>query len=275
MFSKLRKMYYEYKDARELKKYMPKEEQISKNDGADSKKVILMTAGFAAAFIVLITAALLIKGIADKKDDIKETTSYVKETPVKAGPTTVEWTSEELTVKETETGEKLTETEESSAINEFPTFPSETTITENVTKKSVNSYSGTNETQKTTIKQIKKLGVYREKNVISKSKVSVIRNSITSGFRKNVSREKQSLAAYMSKNGLKNAESTYRKLTNADKSFKCKTYSLRIDNDSEEEIIYAAEKAAEKIGSISSDYGIGICTTRKDVGYGIFIVVVY
>lgn len=271
MISKLRKMYYSYKDEKELKKFMPKEETKSDNNVGDSKTIILMIAGIVVAFAILIVTALIIKGIMNKKDNVQETTVYVSETTSKIMETTTlpETTSEEVTT------ENATTVNETTTRNEFPTFPPETTRKEKVTKQSINSYGNTYETGKKTSKPIKKLGTYSEKNVISKSKVNVIRNSITSGFAGSVSKEKQSLAAYMSKNGLKNAESTYKKLTNSEKSFRCKTCSIKIDTDSEEEIINAAEKATSKIGSISSDYGIGICTTRKNVGYGIFIVVIY
>lgn len=123
--------------------------------------------------------------------------------------------------------------------------------------------------------ETKKLGSYSESNAISSSKISIIRNSVTTKFSGSSSSEKSNLAKYMSANKLSDASGTYKKLTNSSKSFSVKTYSVSVESASQDNILKAAEKASSGIGSVSGDYGIGISSYGQSVGFKIYIVVVY
>ena len=103
-----------------------------------------------------------------------------------------------------------------------------------------------------------------------------IRSSVCANLSGSQNNEYMNLAKYMSANGLSDVSSTYRSLTNGDeKNLSTRTCSINIESDSQEDIIIAASKAASKIGSVSGNYGIGISSFRKTVGYKIYIVVVY
>lgn len=122
-----------------------------------------------------------------------------------------------------------------------------------------------------TTKVIKKIGNYKESNVLSSSKISVLRNSINISGSENS--EYTNLAKYMANNGLSNASSAYYQLTNTNKSLNQKTYSFSISSSSDEDILEVAAKLTDKISA--SKYGVGISSTAASVGYKIFIVVVY
>lgn len=129
--------------------------------------------------------------------------------------------------------------------------------------------------EETTKKQVKSVGSHSESNKISSSKISVVRNSVTSNFSGYSDSEKTNLARYMSASGKSNAKDAYKELTNSDKNLSSKTCSISIASDSQEDILNAAQKAANSIGRVSGSYGIGISSVEKTVGYKIYIVVVY
>lgn len=133
----------------------------------------------------------------------------------------------------------------------------------------------TTKKEETTKKQVKSVGSHSESNKISSSKISVVRNSVTSNFSGYGDSEKTNLARYMSASGKSNAKDAYKELTNSDKNLSSKTCSISIASDSQEDILNAAQKAANSIGRVSGSYGIGISSVEKTVGYKIYIVVVY
>lgn len=133
----------------------------------------------------------------------------------------------------------------------------------------------TTKKEETTKKQVKSVGSHSESNKISSSKISVVRNSVTSNFNGYSDSEKTNLARYMSASGKSNAKDAYKELTNSDKNLSSKTCSISIASDSQEDILNAAQKAANSIGRVSGSYGIGISSVEKTVGYKIYIVVVY
>ena len=133
----------------------------------------------------------------------------------------------------------------------------------------------TTKKEETTKKQVKSVGSHSESNKISSSKISVVRNSVTSNFSGYSDSEKTNLARYMSASGKSNAKDAYKELTNSDKNLSSKTCSISIASDSQEDILNAAQKAANSIGRVSGSYGIGISSVEKTVGYKIYIVVVY
>jgi hypothetical protein len=126
-----------------------------------------------------------------------------------------------------------------------------------------------------TTPQVKRLGSYSESNAISTGKISNIRNSVSAKLSGGQNSEKMNLAKYMSANGLSNASSTYKSLTNETKNFSCRVASTSVESDSNDNIIKAARKLANRIGSVSGGYGIGVSSFRKTVGYKIYVVVVY
>lgn len=133
----------------------------------------------------------------------------------------------------------------------------------------------TTKKEETTKKQVKSVGSHSESNKISSSKISVVRNSVTSNFSGYSDSEKTNLARYMSASGKSNAKDAYKELTNSDKNLSSKTCSISIASDSQEDILNAAQKATNSIGRVSGSYGIGISSVEKTVGYKIYIVVVY
>lgn len=133
----------------------------------------------------------------------------------------------------------------------------------------------TTKKEETTKKQVKSVGSHSESNKITSSKISVVRNSVTSNFSGYSDSEKTNLARYMSASGKSNAKDAYKELTNSDKNLSSKTCSISIASDSQEDILNAAQKAANSIGRVSGSYGIGISSVEKTVGYKIYIVVVY
>ena len=133
----------------------------------------------------------------------------------------------------------------------------------------------TTKKEETTKKQVKSVGSHSESNKITSSKISVVRNSVTSNFSGYSDSEKTNLARYMSASGKSNAKDAYKELTNSDKNLSSKTCSISIASDSQQDILNAAQKAANSIGRVSGSYGIGISSVEKTVGYKIYIVVVY
>lgn len=164
--------------------------------------------------------------------------------------------------------------EEITTIAEETTQP-ETTRKRKKHKKEENVTTTTKAVQTTTEKQTRSIGSYSEKNDISSSKISIIRNSVIAKFSGSSSSEKGNLAKYMSANKLSDANATYKKLTDASKQFSVKTCTVTVDTASQDSIVKAAEKASSAIGSVSSDYGIGISSFEQTVGFKIYIVVVY
>ena len=124
----------------------------------------------------------------------------------------------------------------------------------------------TTKKEETTKKQVKSVGSHSESNKISSSKISVVRNSVTSNFSGYSDSEKTNLARYMSASGKSNAKDAYKELTNSDKNLSSKTCSISIASDSQEDILNAAQKAANSIGRVSGSYGIGISSVEKTVG---------
>lgn len=122
--------------------------------------------------------------------------------------------------------------------------------------------------------QTKALGSYSESNVLSSSKVSIIRNSIFSRVG-GTNSEKTNLARYMSARGLSNATSAYRGLTNSNKTFSARVASTSIESDTQTNILSAASKLAGKIGKVSGTCGVGVSSFRQKVGYRIYVVVVH
>ena len=86
--------------------------------------------------------------------------------------------------------------------------------------------------------------------------------------------EKMSLARYMSARGLSNGTSTYKSLTNGNKTFSTRVASKNIESDSNKNIIKAASTLAKSAGG-SGSYGIGISSFRNKVGYRIYVVIIH
>lgn len=151
------------------------------------------------------------------------------------------------------------------------------------TKRSVKdtpTYSRETQTQKrekTTkkAKTKKKLGTYYESNIISSSKISIIKNSILSSVNGSSDGELTSLARYMSAHKSSNASSTYKSLTGNSIKVSVKTCSVNIESDANDNIMTAAQRAASKIGKVSGTYGIGVSSFKAKSGYTIFVAVVY
>ncbi len=192
------------------------------------------------------------------------------------------------------------ESENSSAIIKYSILEDETTTTQKVIKKNTkkktikkglvttthkvettSKYVSTKKTTPVKTKtqptkpQVKALGSYSESNVLSSSKVSVIRNSLLSSLHGNTISEKSSLARYMSAKYLSNATATYKSLTNGNKSFSAKIASTTIESDSSENILKAANSLVSKIGGVSGSYGLGVSSFKQNVGFKIYVVVVY
>lgn len=181
--------------------------------------------------------------------------------PVQAPETIIETEPEVPVAPETQTVRKKKKKKHKTVI----TTAAITTTTVQVTTKK----------EETTKKQVKSVGSHSESNKISSSKISVVRNSVTSNFSGYSDSEKTNLARYMSASGKSNAKDAYKELTNSDKNLSSKTCSISIASDSQEDILNAAQKAANSIGRVSGSYGIGISSVEKTVGYKIYIVVVY
>ena len=120
----------------------------------------------------------------------------------------------------------------------------------------------------------KPLGTYYESNSLSSGKVSTIKNSIISKMSGSQDSEKMSLARYMSARGLSNGTSTYKSLTNGNKTFSTRVASKNIESDSNKNIIKAASILAKSAGG-SGSYGIGISSFRNKVGYRIYVVIIH
>lgn len=120
----------------------------------------------------------------------------------------------------------------------------------------------------------KPLGTYYESNSLSSGKVSTIKNSIISKMSGSQNSEKMSLARYMSARGLSNGTSTYKSLTNGNKTFSTRVASKNIESDSNKNIIKAASTLAKSAGG-SGSYGIGISSFRNKVGYRIYVVIIH
>ena len=118
------------------------------------------------------------------------------------------------------------------------------------------------------------LGTYYESNSLSSGKVSTIKNSIISKMSGSQDSEKMSLARYMSARGLSNGTSTYKSLTNGNKTFSTRVASKNIESDSNKNIIKAASILAKSAGG-SGSYGIGISSFRNKVGYRIYVVIIH
>lgn len=181
--------------------------------------------------------------------------------PVQVPETIIETEPEVPVASETQTVRKKKKKKHKTVI----TTAAITTTTVQVTTKK----------EETTKKQVKSVGSHSESNKISSSKISVVRNSVTSNFSGYSDSEKTNLARYMSASGKSNARDAYKELTNSDKNLSSKTCSISIASDSQEDILNAAQKAANSIGRVSGSYGIGISSVEKTVGYKIYIVVVY
>ncbi len=181
--------------------------------------------------------------------------------PVQVPETIIETEPEVPVASETQTVRKKKKKKHKTVI----TTAAITTTTVQVTTKK----------EETTKKQVKSVGSHSESNKISSSKISVVRNSVTSNFSGYSDSEKTNLARYMSASGKSNAKDAYKELTNSDKNLSSKTCSISIASDSQEDILNAAQKAANSIGRVSGSYGIGISSVEKTVGYKIYIVVVY
>lgn len=120
----------------------------------------------------------------------------------------------------------------------------------------------------------KPLGTYYESNSLSSGKVSTIKNSIISKMSGSQDSEKMSLARYMSARGLSNGTSTYKSLTNGNKTFSTRVASKNIESDSNKNIIKAASILAKSARG-SGSYGIGISSFRNKVGYRIYVVIIH
>ena len=185
--------------------------------------------------------------------------------PVQVPETIIETEPEAPVAPETETVRKKKKKRKKKDKTVITTNAAITTTTAQITSKK----------EETTKKQVKSVGSHSESNKISSSKISVIRNSVSSNFSGSSDSEKTNLARYMSASGKSNAKDAYKELTNSDKNLSSKTCSISIASDSQEDILNAAQKAANSIGRVSGSYGIGISSVEKTVGYKIYIVVVY
>lgn len=182
--------------------------------------------------------------------------------------TTTEQTTEETTIKNVKKKKRKKKKKSvKKAVKE--------TTPETVTKKTTNNSSKKKKVTETK-KVIKNVGSHSESNSISGGKVSILRNSAVSGASGSLNGELSNLAKYMSAAGITNASSAYSSLTNQKENLKSKTCILKIESDSNENILQAAEKVSNKIGGIScSKYGVGVSSFKAGSGYKVFVVVVY
>jgi len=209
------------------------------------------------------------QNIANNESEQVENTDIIDNSennePVQVPETIIETEPEAPVAPETETVRKKMKKRKKKDKTVITTNAAITTTTAQITSKK----------EETTKKQVKSVGSHSESNKISSSKISVVRNSVTSNFSGYSDSEKTNLARYMSASGKSNAKDAYKELTNSDKNLSSKTCSISIASDSQEDILNAAQKAANSIGRVSGSYGIGISSVEKTVGYKIYIVVVY
>lgn len=209
------------------------------------------------------------QNIANNESEQVENTDIIDNSennePVQVPETIIETEPEAPVAPETETVRKKMKKRKKKDKTVITTNAAITTTTAQITSKK----------EETTKKQVKSVGSHSESNKISSSKISVVRNSVTSNFSGYSDSEKTNLARYMSASGKSNAKDAYKELTNSDKNLSSKTCSISIASDSQEDILNAAQKAANSIGRVLGSYGIGISSVEKTVGYKIYIVVVY
>lgn len=209
------------------------------------------------------------QNIANNESEQVENTDIIDNSennePVQVPETIIETEPEAPVAPETETVRKKMKKRKKKDKTVITTNAAITTTTAQITSKK----------EETTKKQVKSVGSHSESNKISSSKISVVRNSVISNFSGSSDSEKTNLARYMSASGKSNAKDAYKGLTNSDKNLSSKTCSISIASDSQEDILNAAQKAANSIGRVSGSYGIGISSVEKTVGYKIYIVVVY
>lgn len=151
----------------------------------------------------------------------------------------------------------------------------ENTTQEKTTKKKEKMTTKKISKPKVTKPSVKSLGTYYESNVLSSSKVSIIRNSVRAKCGGSQNTEKTNLARYMSANQISNASSTYKSLTGGSKSLRAKTYSTTIESNSQDNVLTAANKLAGKVSGVSSSYGIGVSSFKAKLGYKVYVVIVY
>lgn len=137
------------------------------------------------------------------------------------------------------------------------------------TNNSNNSYNNYYKPKKVKKKAIK---TQSEKNALSGNKVNLLRSQIKNKVSGSKNGELTNLAKYMAKNGLSNASSAYKKLTNVDGDISCATYKLKVSSGDQLAILEVANKIHELN---TSKYGIGISSTQAAVGYKIYVVICY
>lgn len=124
-------------------------------------------------------------------------------------------------------------------------------------------------------KTIVSLSSYNESNVLNSGKINIIRNSVTSVVRGTKNNTYTNLARYMANNNKTNAANTYTVLTNGTIHANQKIKSVKIDSDTQDEIINAAQTLATGVSVSAKNIGIAISSETLGVGYKITVVVVY
>lgn len=249
---------------------------------------------------------ITVDGSSSKESDNNETTVPVKIVvgTIPAEDTTKDDTNENETSLQNQTESEVT-TEPETTDNLISYIVVETTVPEtkpepttkkikkkkrkkeieNTTQEKTTKKKTTKKKEKMTTKKISKpkvtkpsvksLGTYYESNVLSSSKVSIIRNSVRAKCGGSQNTEKTNLARYMSANQISNASSTYKSLTGGSKSLRAKTYSTTIESNSQDNVLTAANKLAGKVSGVSSSYGIGVSSFKAKLGYKVYVVIVY
>ena len=139
------------------------------------------------------------------------------------------------------------------------------------TKKKNNSNNNSYNYSKPKVKK-KAIKTQSEKNVLSGNKVNLLRSQIKHKISGSQNKEMTNLAKYMARNGLSNASSAYKKLTNVNGNVSCATYKLKVSTNDQLAILEATNKVHELS---AGKYGIGICSTEASVGYKIYVVICY
>ena len=187
--------------------------------------------------------------------------------------------TETTTKKETTTKEETTKKVEQTT-KETVYVPSQTTTQQQIIYVQPTDNTTTQQTTRApepTTVQIKELGNQNESNVLSGSKVSIIRDSMKDEIGGSENKTCKNLAKYCSANKTDDANGVYETLTNdTSKTFKIKYIQKTISDTSDASIMDAATSLTQKVRNISNDkYGVGISSFNDGNNILIIAVVVY
>lgn len=232
--------------------------------------------------------------VANKSDEVEETTEEL---------TTTSETTEAVT--EAETTEAVTEavTEEQTVpqttepATEAVTEPVETEaattekITEKTTKEEAEEKTKKQKEEETTKKKEKETEKKTKEKVnntvpsqsennkeIGSENMNLIRNTVINMVKgAKQSENMKNLAIYMANNGMSDAKTAADKVCgNNTLSVNAKTAKVTSNSADVEDIMTAATNAADKLsGSVSGDYGVGISVSFSDGKYQIYVVLAY